>query len=407
MKKPQSHKQTPQAHTAPRRWYHSRLTLVLESVLLGFVAGLVVAAFRYILSQADSLRAWLYSNLLRGSTLWIGAWAVFLTLVGLFLGWAAKVRPMIRGSGIPQLKGVLLGHFKMNWITELPLKIITGALGLGAGLSLGRAGPSIQLGSYISLGMLPLFRRSREEEKILIVAASSAGLAAAFSAPLAGVLFALEELWPSFSPLFIASALAASMTAELTASLFFGSESLFAFADISTLPLQSLCWVVLFGIACAILGDVFKRALYLSMDAYKRFKIPLTLRPLIPLLVSIPLGLLFLELLGGGHSLIEAVAAGNYSMRLLLLLFVCKLVFTALCYGSGASGGIFLPLLACGALAGGAMGEALELGGFISDGQKLNFVILGMAAFFTSVINAPITGIVLILEMSGNVKHLG
>jgi H+/Cl- antiporter ClcA len=314
---------------------------------------------------------------------------------------------MIKGSGIPQVKGVLLGHFQMHWITELPLKIITGALGLGAGLSLGREGPSIQVGSYVGLGMLPLFRRSKEEEKILIVAASSAGIAAAFSAPLAGVLFALEELWPSFSPLFIAAAMAASMAAEATASLFFGSKSVFAFAGITTLPLQSMHWVVLLGIACAILGDVFKRALYLSMDAYKRFDIPPTFRPLIPLLLSSPLGLLFLDALGGGHNLIEAVAGGNYSIRLLLLFFACKLVFTALCYGSGTSGGIFLPLLACGALVGATMGKALELGGFISDSQKLNFIILGMAAFFTSVVKAPITGMVLILEMSGNFNHLG
>lgn len=394
-------------HAVFHDWYHSRLLLVLESVLIGFVAGLVVVFFRYVLGQADRLRVWMYNNLFRTSVLWVVAWAAFLTLLGLFLGWAIKVRPMIKGSGIPQVKGVLLGRVQMRWMTELPLKIITDALGLGAGLSLARGGPSLQLGAYVGSGMIPLFHRSKEEEKILIVAASSAGLAATFGVPLASVLFVLEELCPSFSPLFMASALAASMSAEATAELFLGSEPIFSFAGIVTLPLQNMHWVVLLGIACALLGDVFKRALYLSMDTYNRFNIPLTFRPLIPLLLSIPLGLCLLDVLGGGHNLIEAIAGGAYSLRLLLLIFACKLVFTAICHGSGTSGGIFLPLLACGALVGAAMGEMLELGGFISDTQKLNFIILGMAAFFTGVVKAPITAMVLILEMSGNFSNMG
>ncbi|MDR0636822.1 MAG: ClC family H(+)/Cl(-) exchange transporter [Treponema sp.] len=410
MKKPQLHKQTRHArlaYAALHHWYHSYLLLVLESVLIGFVAGSVTVAFRYVLGQTEKLRVHLYTNVFRASPLWLVVWAVFLTLLGLFLGWAIKVMPMIRGSGVPQVKGVLLGHCQMRWIKELPLKILTSALGLGAGLSLGRGGPSLQIASYVGLGMFPLFHRSKEEEKILLVAASSVGIAATFSAPLAGVLFALEELWPSFSPLLIASAMAASLSAKATVALFLGLEPVFSFTSIISLPLQNMHWVVLLGIACAILGDVFKRALYLSMDAYTRFNIPLMLRPLIPLLLSIPLGLCLLDVLGGGHSLIEAIAHNAYSLRLLLLFFACKLVFTAICHGSGTSGGIFFPLLACGALVGAAMGEALELSGFISDSQKLNFIILGMAAFFTSVVKTPIIGIVLILEMSGNFSDMG
>ena len=82
------------------------------------------------------------------------------------------------------------------------------------------------------------------------------------------------------------------------------------------------------------------------------------------------------------------------------------MIFTALCYGSGTSGGIFLPLLACGALAGSALGLVLFRAGYISGGQPLNFMILGMAAFFTGAVSAPVTGIVLILEMSGSFNHL-
>ncbi|MDR3303328.1 MAG: ClC family H(+)/Cl(-) exchange transporter [Treponema sp.] len=390
-----------------RRWYGSRLVVVLESILIGAVAGLVVSGFRYLLSQADALRRWIYGAFLLGSAFWTGVWAGLLVITGLFLGWTIKVRPMIKGSGIPQVKGLLLDQLQMRWATELPLKIITGALGLGAGLSLGREGPSIQVGSYVGMGLLSVFRRPKDEAKILIVAASAAGISAAFSAPLSGILFALEELVPSFSPLFIASALGASMAADAVAGLFFGATPVFDFAHITVLSFSNIHWVILLGISCALLGDVFKRALYLSQDFYEKIRIPPLFRPILPLLVSIPLGFLCMDALGGGHNLIESLSMEGRPFPTLLIIFGVKLVFTALCYGSGTSGGIFLPLLACGALLGGAMGESLAAMGFITHEQTLNFMILGMAAFFTGVVKAPLTGIVLIFEMSGNFNHMG
>ena len=100
------------------------------------------------------------------------------------------------------------------------------------------------------------------------------------------------------------------------------------------------------------------------------------------------------------------MAAGPYPLRALLLIFAVKFLFTALCYGSGSPGGIFLPLLACGALLGAAFGASLAALGFAESGEGLNFAILGMAAFFVAVVQAPLTGAVLILEMCGNFNHL-
>jgi H+/Cl- antiporter ClcA len=105
--------------------------------------------------------------------------------------------------------------------------------------------------------------------------------------------------------------------------------------------------------------------------------------------------------------LIESVSETERTLAVVLFLLAAKMLFTAFCYGSGTSGGIFLPLLACGALAGNALGKILAASGFIAEPQVLNFMILGMAAFFAGVVNAPVTGIVLILEMSGNFNHIG
>jgi H+/Cl- antiporter ClcA len=296
-----------------------------------------------------------------------------------------------------------------DWLPELPLKLITSILSLAAGLSLGREGPSIQIGSYTGMGVLSIFRRPYSERKYLITAAAAAGVAAAFNAPLAGVRFVLEELQSAnaFSPLLIACSMGASMAADAVSGYFFGLHPVFDFHYISVLPLPDMPWVILLGIICALLGDLFKRALYGSLNLYDRMRIPQTLRPILPLLVSVPLGFFFFDITGGGHGLIESLAVHDRSLAAIVLLLGGKLLFTALCYGSGVSGGIFLPLLACGALAGDGLGILLSSLGLVTEGQHLNFMILGMAAFFTGAIKAPVTGIVLILEMSGNFNHLG
>jgi H+/Cl- antiporter ClcA len=389
-----------------RKWYKSRLAVVLESMVIGFLTGMAVVCFRYLLGRSDDLRRRIYGVLPRLPVYWTLLWVFALVLIGLFLGWAAKARPMIRGSGIPQVKGSLLRLMSLDWMPELPLKLLTGVLGLGAGLSLGREGPSIQVGAYTGKAVLTMFRRPHRERKILVIAASAAGVAAAFNAPLAGVLFVLEELQAGFSPLFIACSMGAAMAADVTAGYFFGLRPVFDFRHITMLPLRAFPWIVLLGVFCGLLGDFFKRTLYVSQDLYERCRIPWVFRPVIALLVSVPLGFFLFDITGGGHSLIESLSVQSRSLALVALLLAGKILFTALCYGSGTSGGIFLPLLACGALTGHALGLILFRTGFIPEERMLNFTILGMAAFFTGVVNAPVTGIVLILEMSGSFAHL-
>ncbi|MDR2021245.1 MAG: ClC family H(+)/Cl(-) exchange transporter [Treponema sp.] len=404
-----------------RHWYNSRLAVIFESLIIGLITGLVVVLFRILLNHADVLRRRLYGALPELPLYWTLLWIFGLIAGGLFLGWAAKLRPMIKGSGIPQIKGALNRRMTLDWGPELPLKLITGTLGLGAGLSLGREGPSIQIGAYVGKGVLSIFHRPRRERKILIAAASAAGLAAAFNAPLAGVLFVLEELQSQssppqeagssegafFPPLFLACAMGASITADAAASYFFGLRPVFDFNSVTVLPLSAFFWVTLLGVLCGLAGDLFKRSLYCSLNLYDRFPVSQIFKPLIPLLVSVPLGFFLFDLIGGGHGLIESLSVTERSLGMLAVLLAGKILFTALCYGSGTAGGIFLPLLACGALAGDLLGHLLIRGGFIAAGQNLNFMILGMAAFFAAVVKAPVTGMVLILEMSGNFNHLG
>jgi len=277
---------------------------------------------------------------------------------------------------------------------------------MGCGLSLGREGPSILLGAYAGVGTLALFRRPEGERRILVTAAAAAGMSAAFSAPLSGVLFALEELQSSFSPLFLTCAMGASMAASTVVEYVFGLGTVFNFAAIPRLSLAGYPWALLLGVICAVGGDLFKRALFASLDLYEKLRVPFALRPVIPMLASIPAGLCLVSITGGGHDLIVRLTEGQQPLRVLAVLFAAKLLFTALCFGSSSSGGIFLPFLSCGALTGVIFSEALRLAGFHHGSYTLNFMIMGMAGFFAAVVKAPVTGVVLVLEMCGNFTHL-
>lgn len=159
----------------------------------------------------------------------MAAWFACLCVLAYLLYRLTKHEPMAGGSGIPQVKGVILGLMRFNWFRILYVKLTAGILGLGAGLSLGREGPSIQLGAVTAQGASRFLGRSRMEERYLITSGASAGLATAFNAPLAGVIFSLEEIHRNFSAVVLLPAMTAALTATFISRLIFGRAPIFSF----------------------------------------------------------------------------------------------------------------------------------------------------------------------------------
>ncbi|MDR2785291.1 MAG: ClC family H(+)/Cl(-) exchange transporter, partial [Treponema sp.] len=108
--------------------YRSRLAVIIESIVIGFITGFIIVFFRVSLVKAEELRRRFYTFLAGVPFYWTLLWALALVLAGLFLGWIAKKRPMVKGSGIPQVKGYLTRQMVLEWAPELPLKLITGIL---------------------------------------------------------------------------------------------------------------------------------------------------------------------------------------------------------------------------------------------------------------------------------------
>ncbi|TGE32876.1 H(+)/Cl(-) exchange transporter ClcA [Desulfosporosinus sp. Sb-LF] len=388
-------------------WHSFRLKLVFEGIAVGILTGFVVVLYRYALEEMGILLTEVYQGLTQRPIL-IPIWVCVLAVLGYSVGLMVKYEPMISGSGIPQVKGVLLRKLEMEWWKVILGKFIGGVLVIGTGLSMGREGPSVQLGAAVGQGFSKLFKRIKIEEKYLITSGASAGLAAAFNAPLAGVMFALEEIHKNFSPIVLLSALSAALSADFVSSQFFGLKPVFNFTNLTILPLRSYAYIVLLGMITGVLGVAFNKTILRTQDLYveqkwlsKRFWI------IIPLLISVVLGLRLPQVLGGGHELIVSlVTTGNFSLTILIVLLLVKFLFTMASFGSGAPGGIFLPLLAIGAIIGNVYGVVLVQFFHFESGFMSNFIILAMAGYFTAVVRAPITGTILITEMTGSFSHL-
>lgn len=387
-------------------WFNFKFRLLAGGILVGLLAGIVVVMYRFVLEELLDMVLGLYTFLTHHIML-IPAWILVLVVIGWVTGQLGKKQPMISGSGIPQVKGILQSKLQINWWKALIAKFVGGTLCIGAGLSLGREGPSIQLGASVGQGVGRLLRKPKTEENMLITCGASAGLAAAFNAPIAGVIFALEEIHMNFSPLIMIAALASSLMADFVSKEFFGLSPVFHFSSIGTLPLTQYWHLIILGMIIGCAGIGFNKSIYYFQDLYKKInRLPAEWRPVLPLLLSAGLGFVLPEVLGGGNKLVNELTTASFPLKLLIILLVVKFLFTMFSYGSSAPGGIFLPMLVIGGLIGviytkiinGLMGESLL--------NEAVFLTVAMAGYFSASVKSPITGIILITEMTGSFNNL-
>jgi H+/Cl- antiporter ClcA len=216
---------------------------------------------------------------------------------------------LCKGSGIPQIEGELAGQIDMNRWKVLAAKFAGGLLCLFAGLALGREGPSIQLGGAAGKGVRRLFKRPDAEEKYLMTGGASAGLAAAFNAPLSGVIFSLEEVHGHFSPAVLLTAMSSAITADLISKLFFGGSAVLGFSQLSVLPMPWLPSLALLGAVLGAGGALFNFTILKTQDAYAH--IPEKVRLFIPFAVCCLVGLFLPAALGGGNSVILSLSSGR------------------------------------------------------------------------------------------------
>lgn len=402
-----------ETYVALDNWHTFRLRLFIEGIFVGIFGGLCISLFRFLLGEAEALRIYVYNAFLipavaKENFIPLCLWAAALVVTGFLLYRMCLYAPMAGGSGIPQVKGVILGLYKMKWFRILWVKIIAGALGIGAGLSLGREGPSIQIGAVAGQGISRFLGRTRMEERYLITSGASAGLAAAFNAPLAGMMFALEELHRNFSGAVLLPTMTSAITATIVTHFFFGRSTSFHFLNLVPMPAEHLGLVVLIAISAGFAGIIFNYGLlhigsFYNLPFFKNQYVKI----LFALFSACLLGFFLPQVLGGGNTLVNQLAAGRFtSLSFLVLLLIGKYVFTLISYGCGVPGGFFLPLLVVGALLGSVEAHVLVSLELINEVYTPNIIIIGMVSLFAASVRSPITGTLLILEMTGDFGHL-
>ena len=390
-------------------WKRARripVMLITEGLCVGLVGGFVVLLYRVALTFAGD---WLVKILsyMKGNPFRCVVWFLILAALAWIVGKLVKWEPMISGSGIPQVEGEIAGRLSQNWKRVLPAKFAGGFLCMLGGLSLGREGPSIQLGAMAGQGISRALGRGKREEKFLMTCGASAGLSAAFHAPLAGMMFAVEEIHKTFSIPILLPVMTASVTADYIASHILGLDPVFRFQITEYLP-QNYYWLlILLGILVGVSGVFYNWGMLKAQELYR--KIPFmkeTGRLLIAFLPAGVLGIVMPWVLGSGSGLIVSLTQGEMVLGMVVLTLVMKFLFSAVSFGSGAPGGIFFPLLILGALIGAVFAMAgVEFFG-LAPVYVNNFVLLGMTGFFTAIVRAPLTGIILLFEMSGSISQM-
>ena len=387
----------------PRNLVHS-LALVGGAALVGILTALLGVTFLNLLSHGNALRQALVAQLqdwppgtgLAILMLGTSACAVF----GAFL--VRRFSPNAAGSGVPYVERILRGTEAPDHSFVLPVKFLGGLVALASGLVLGREGPLVQMGAVVGERIGRLFRFMPNAWKPLMTAGAGAGLGTAFNAPVGGTLFILEEVLRKITPIgFVLAATAASCAALVQRGLFGMGQDFHVSESISAGPATTLPLYFSFGLAVGFLGVAYNRYL-LSLVSKKS---PAQKIPAIPraLIIGLIVGAVawFLPLdVSGGDDVTQHVLAGQGGIIILLTIALARFVLGPLSYIAGTPGGLFAPIVTLGALVGAASGAALHAAAPSMVPSPTTFAVAGMAAFFTASIRAPLTGIVICLEMT-------
>ena len=398
----------PELVTAPDERPGNLLVLAFLAPVVGAASGLLGAVFRLTLAHADHVRDVLIY--------WARAQGVFglLTTISCCAAAAAGAALLVRrfspaasGSGIPEVEAELAGEVPQASYSVIPVKFVGGVLAIGGGLALGREGPSVQMGSSAASLVGKIFRRNWPDCRVLLAAGAGAGLATAFNAPIAGAIFVLEELVRRFEPRIAIVALGASSMAVAVARLFRGDSPdfhvmLLAFPSNFVKPL-----FFVLGIFAGLAAIAYNRAILSAIAVNRRLRHwPVELRAAI---IGGAVGVLAYfapELVGGGDPITQRTLLGAGTLAIIPLLFLIRFCLGALSYAAATPGGLFAPLLVLGAQLGLFFGRLCQLTFPTVSMQAEGFAVVGMAAFFAGVVRAPLTGIVLVTEMTGNVSML-
>ena len=373
------------------------------AVVCGVVIGFVGGAFRWCLRQADERRLelleWVHSAPAPALLIPVAVTAGGAGLAALIVRWT----PLAAGSGIQHVEAVARGESQAPPRSVLPAKFIGGLLSIGSGLVLGREGPTVHMGAAIGAEAGRRARLSSADSASMQSSVAGAGLAVAFNAPIGGAVFVFEEVTKSFRARTVLPTLIAVAVGVGCSRMINGDRPDFFAGGVDAPSIALLPYFVVFGLTAGVLGVLYSKMILGAVDVAERFdNVSPTVRAvLIGALVG---ALMTLDqgYAGGGDAVVQSlIGGGNPVVPVVAGFLVIRLITGPLSYASATPGGLFAPLLALGALWGAlvaGVGDAALPD--MNTSSLPAMVVVGMAALFGAVVRAPITGIVIVVEMT-------
>ncbi len=383
------------------------LPCVFFSALTGALTGAGIFFFKgaagWVIEKSDVLYALVRQNPRYLPFLLLGCVAV-----GLVASLLLYISKDSRGGGIPTSVALLRGQIAFNWIKNLLTLPFSAMLSYFAGLPLGNEGPSVQMGTAIGKGSSALLKRKdRAWSRYLMTGGACAGFAAATGAPISGIFFALEEAHRRFTPMLIMVASTAVLSGGLVMNALcdaFGvSSALFHFDVFPSLPVSSMWSAAVAGLVCGLLAALFTRlykAVY-QLGSKKLRKMPFAVKMAGLFLAVGALGFLSSDFLGSGHGLIDRLVLQKEVWYTLLLVLAVRVLLLIFANNIGATGGLFIPTLAFGALIGSLLGDGLTYLGWLPEEHYATVVILSVVAFLSAFVRTPITAVLFAVEALG------
>lgn len=392
-----------------KKWQFWKLKLIdarlyFVSIFVGLLTGLVAVPYHYLLAWVFDTR----KTFFEGHYPWYLHVLLFLSLWGilLFVAWMIKKMPLIIGGGIPQTRGVINGRITYkNPLLQLLAKFTGGVLAITAGLSLGREGPCVQIGSYVGSLISKWARVLAGERKQLIAAGAGAGLSAAFAAPLASSLLVIESIERFDAPKTAITTLLAGVVAGGVASWMFPMNP---YSHINAIPpeenfLFQLKLFLFLAVIISIFGKLYSMFTLWCKQFFAGFKQPTSIKLLYLLIIAYTISLLEIDLTGGGEQFLISQTIDSYQPVLwITAMMLIHLVFTSLSFSSGLPGGSFIPTLVTGGLFGQVIALLLVQHGMIKPDNVSYIMLISMVGFLVAVVRTPLTGIVLITEITGH-----
>lgn len=382
-------------------------TLSWLAVVAGALAGLIGTAFRQSLILVDEFRV--------ESVQWLHQWPgvgwlipVVTAAVAVALArWLVGVVPAAGGSGIQRVEASVRSQVSPETSKVIPVKFVGGLLAIGSGLALGREGPTVQMAAAIGSKLSRALKMDREDQNVMQASLAGAGLGVAFNAPLAGAIFVVEELTKSVRTRLVIATLLATTSAAAVMRVLIGDAPDFSVPPLPGYASWSLGLYLVFGAIVGLLGALYNRLVLRLMTVFDGLgRVPLLLRAGA---VGAAVGLLgwFLpEIVGGGDNLTAELLIGGLPMLTVAGILVLRWFLGPLSYSVGAPGGLFAPLLVLGAASGTLFGGAIHAVAASWVPDPRTYTLVGMAVFFTGVVRSPITGVVLVAEMTATATQL-